>query len=146
MKTTLLASTHSGCGKTTLTLVLLQYFRQTKHNIYTFADAGTSILAECGGAIVLGKTLVAINGDDGLWQMFPPYVFIMQTHLVVLEHREEASGVKGHEFQYAKRELDEGLPPAFDLAQGNKGVLQKCQASYVHWYFASALNQACIWL
>ncbi|NOS73206.1 MAG: hypothetical protein HOP36_01425 [Methyloglobulus sp.] len=36
MKIALLAGTHSNCGKTTLTLALLQYFRQTKRDIIAF--------------------------------------------------------------------------------------------------------------
>ncbi|MEQ1740195.1 MAG: hypothetical protein ABL884_09825 [Methyloglobulus sp.] len=39
MKIALLAGTHSNCGKTTLTLALLQYFRQTKRDIIAFKAA-----------------------------------------------------------------------------------------------------------
>jgi cobyrinic acid a,c-diamide synthase len=110
------------------------------------ADAGTPILAECGGAMLLGKSLLDVNGDDWPMAGIFPYVSVMQTRLVALGHREEASGVKGHEFHYSKREQDEGLLSAFDVAQGDKGVRYKnVRSSYVHWYFSTALNQACAW-
>ncbi|ESS72788.1 cobyrinic acid A,C-diamide synthase CobB [Methyloglobulus morosus KoM1] len=118
----------------------------TWHSMRTYADAGTPILAECGGAMLLGQSLVDVNGDN--WPMAGvfPYISIMQTRLAALGHREEASGVKGHEFHYSTREQDEGLRPAFDVTQGDQGVRYKnARASYVHWYFASAPNQAYTW-
>ncbi len=118
----------------------------TWNSLRAYADAGTPILAECGGAMLLGKSLVDINGDDWPMAAIFPYVSIMQKRLAALGHREEASGVKGHEFHYSIREQNEGLPPAFDVVQGDKGVRYKnVRASYVHWYFANALNQVCAW-
>ncbi len=54
MKTALLAGTHSGCGKTTLTLALLQYFRQTKHNTISY-KAGPDFLDPMWHQAVTGK-------------------------------------------------------------------------------------------
>ncbi len=111
-----------------------------------YVDAGIPILAECGGAMLLGKALVDLNGSD--WSMAGvfPCVSIMQTRLVALGHREEASGVKVHEFHYSTREKIEGLLPAFDVSQGDKVVRYKnVRASYIHWFFAEVSNQACAW-
>ena len=82
-------------------------------------------MAECGGAMLLGKSLVDVISD--VWPMAGifPYVSITQNLLAAFGHREEACGVKGHEFQYSTREQDEGLLQAFDVAQGDKGVRYK---------------------
>ncbi|MGR8978763.1 MAG: cobyrinate a,c-diamide synthase [Gammaproteobacteria bacterium] len=110
------------------------------------ADAGTPILAECGGAMLLGRALIDVKGNHWPMAAVFPYVSIMQTDLAALGHREEATGVKGHEFHYSTREHDEGLAPAFDVLQGDKGVrYQNVRASYVHWYFADPLDQAAAW-
>jgi len=110
------------------------------------AESGMPILAECGGAMLLGKALVDINGDHWPMAAIFPYVSAMQPRLAALGHREEASGVKGHEFHYSTREHAESLAPAFDVLQGDKGVRYKnVRASYVHWYFASEPGQVAIW-
>lgn len=110
------------------------------------ADAGKPILAECGGAMMLGKSLLDVLG--GRWPMAGifPFVSVMQPHLAALGYREEASGVKGHEFHYSKREQDEGLACAFDVLLGDKGVrYNNVRASYIHWYFATDQNQIANW-
>jgi len=110
------------------------------------ADAGMPILAECGGAMLLGKALVDINGDRWPMAAVFPYVSIMQPRLAALGYREETSGVKGHEFHYSTREHAEGLAPAFDVLQGDKGVrYNNVRASYVHWYFSAEPGQAAVW-
>lgn len=114
--------------------------------LYVSMPAGIPILAECGGAMLLCKALVDLNGSDCSMAGVFPCVSIMQTRLVALGHREEASGVKGHEFHYSTREKSEGLPPAFDVSQGDKGVRYKnVRVSYIHWFFAEVNNQACAW-
>lgn len=115
-------------------------------SLHAFADAGKPILAECGGAMLLGKTLVDVEGKHWPMAGIFPYSSVMQPRLVALGHREETSGVTGHEFHYSKREHDEGLTPAFDVAQGDKGVrYNNVRASYVHWYFATERHQASTW-
>jgi cobyrinic acid a,c-diamide synthase len=75
-----------------------------------------------------------------------PYVSVMQPHLAALGYREEASGVKGHEFHFSTREQDEGLPPAFDVLQGDKGArYRNVRASYVHWFFSDDQHQVASW-
>jgi cobyrinic acid a,c-diamide synthase len=47
---------------------------------------------------------------------------------------------------FPTREQNEGLPQAFDTAQGDKGVRYKnVRASYIHWYFAETNNQSINW-
>lgn len=115
-------------------------------SIRAFANSGKPILAECGGAMLLGKTLVDIDGKHWPMAGILPYRSVMQPHLVALGHREESSGVTGHEFHYSKREQDDGLIPAFDVVQGDKGVrYNNVRASYVHWYFATDQHQVSAW-
>jgi len=110
------------------------------------ADAGMPILAECGGAMLIGQALVDVNGKHWPMAAIFPHISIMQTRLVALGHREELSGVKGHEFHYSTRVQDEDLPAAFEVLQGDKGVRYKnVRASYVHWYFQTDQNQAANW-
>jgi len=108
-------------------------------SLRALADAGMPILAECGGAMLLGKALVDAQGRHWPMAGIFPYVSRMQPRLAALGLREEAAGVKGHEFHYSTREQDEGLAPAFDVSQGDSGVRHRnVRASYVHWYFTDA--------
>jgi len=110
------------------------------------AESGMPILAECGGAMLLGKAIVDLNGK--IWPMASvfPYISVMQPKLAALGYREEASGVKGHEFHYSKREQDAGLAPAFDVLTGDKGArYRNVRASYVHWYFSDTGNRVSEW-
>jgi cobyrinic acid a,c-diamide synthase len=110
------------------------------------AVAGMPILAECGGAMLLGKALVDQNGRHWPMAEIFPYVSVMQPHLAALGYREEASGVKGHEFHFSTREQDEGLAPAFDVLQGDKGVCYRnVRASYVHWFFSDDRDRVVSW-
>jgi cobyrinic acid a,c-diamide synthase len=110
------------------------------------ADAGMPILAECGGAMLLGKALVDPDGRHWPMAGIFPYVSVMQPHLAALGYREEASGVKGHEFHFSTREQDEGLQPAFDALTGDKGVrYRNVRASYVHWFFSDDQHQVAGW-
>ncbi len=110
------------------------------------AEAGKPLLAECGGAMLLGKTLVDMQGESWPMAAVFPYISVMQDKLAALGHREESSGVKGHEFHYSKREQDLGLETAFEVDKGDKGVRYKnVRASYVHWYFDTELNQVANW-
>lgn len=118
----------------------------TWDSLRSHADAGKPVLAECGGAMLLGKALVDVNGKQWPMAAIFPYLSIMQTQLAALGHRQEASGVTGHEFHYSKREQDEGLETAFDVLNGDKGVrYNNVRASYVHWYFPSESNQVATW-
>jgi cobyrinic acid a,c-diamide synthase len=110
------------------------------------ADAGMPMLAECGGAMLLGKALVDRNGRHWPMAAIFPYVSVMQPHLAALGYREEASGVKGHEFHFSTREQDEGLPQAFEVLQGDKGVrYRNVRASYVHWFFSDDRDRVVSW-
>jgi len=110
------------------------------------AEAGMPILAECGGAMLLGKALVDQQGRHWPMAGIFPYVSVMQARLAALGLREEASGVKGHEFHYSTREQDDGLAPAFDVLKGDKGArYRNVRASYVHWYFSDEHDRIAGW-
>ncbi|NOQ14714.1 MAG: cobyrinate a,c-diamide synthase [Methyloprofundus sp.] len=112
-----------------------------------FVEAGKPVLAECGGAMLLGEALVDHQGRQWPMAEILPYRSIMQHNLASLGYREDVSGLRGHEFHHSTRESEQVLEPCFQLGRGDKGVRYKnLRASYVHWYFASAPDVIAAWL
>ena len=110
-------------------------------------EAGKPVLAECGGAMLLGKELVDLEGKR--WSMAGvfPYVSVMANRLVSLGYRKEENGASGHEFHHSFREHDENIPPCFNVDKGDRGARYKnVRASYIHWYFSSAPEVMATWL
>ena len=70
----------------------------TWESLQLFVETGKPILAECGGAMLLGKVLIDHDGKQWPMAKILPYRSIMQNRLASLGYREEASGVRGHEF------------------------------------------------
>jgi len=100
---------------------------------------GTPCLAECGGMMILAKSLTDHQGKA--WKMADilPIECHMQDRLVSLGYREDSSGIKGHEYHHSKRTDLKKIPLAYTLTRGDEGVMfNNCRASYVHWYFESA--------
>ena len=119
---------------------------KTWQSLKTFIEAGKPVLAECGGAMILGREIIDLNGKR--WEMANalPYISAMQTKLVALGYRLEISGAKGHEFHYSKRENDENLTACFKMDKGDAGIRYKnVRASYIHWYFPSAPEIIASW-
>ncbi len=116
-------------------------------SILKFIAADKPVLAECGGAMLLGKAMVDLNGKRWPMASVFPYVSVMEKRLVSLGYRQESSGINGHEFHHSRRENDRGLEPCFNVAKGDKGVRYKnVRASYIHWYFSSAPEVMAGWL
>lgn len=115
-------------------------------SLYALVEAGKPVLAECGGAMLLGEALIDCSGKQWPMAKILPYQSRMQTKLASLGYREELSGVKGHEFHYSTRESEQLLKPCFQVERGDKGIRYKnLRASYVHWYFASAPEVVVAW-
>lgn len=115
-------------------------------SIKAFVEAGRPVLAECGGAMLLGADLVDLAG--AIWPMARvlPFRSRMQNTLAALGYRQDVSGMRGHEFHYSLRECEGAMAPGFDCTDGDKGVrYNNLRASYVHWYFASAPSAAIKW-
>ena len=111
----------------------------TWQSILAFVESGKPVLAECGGAMLLGEALIDYDGKQWSMAKILPYRSIMQGKLASLGYREESSGMRGHEFHHSTRERVEECVPCFQLSRGDKGVRYKnLRASYVHWYFDSA--------
>jgi cobyrinic acid a,c-diamide synthase len=115
-----------------------------------FVDSGKPILAECGGMMLLGKSLIDHQGKA--WQMADILAIEtkMQDRLASLGYREciggEHEGVKGHEFHHSKRTDLTEMPSLFELGRGDKGIAQaNIKASYIHWYFSSAPDVVSKW-
>ncbi len=105
-----------------------------------YIEQGTPCLAECGGMMMLGQTLIDKDGKRCPMAEILPISCTMQDRLAALGYREDKiTGLKGHEYHHSKREDHHELPTAYSLARGDEGfVLHNLHASYVHWYFASA--------
>ena len=117
------------------------------HSIKAFINKNKPVLAECGGAMLLGEALIDLDGKS--WQMAGvfPYTSVMKDRLVSLGYRNEENGMQGHEFHHSARINDENLTPCFNLNRGDKGIRYKnVRASYIHWYFASESNVIAKWL
>lgn len=115
-------------------------------SLKAFIEAGKPVLAECGGAMILGKKL--IDNDGAVWPMADvlPFVSRMQNKLAALGYRQDATGMRGHEFHFSVRESDSAGTPAFSCNAGDNGIRYKnLRASYIHWYFASAPEVAAEW-
>lgn len=116
-------------------------------SLAAFIAEGKPVLAECGGMMMLGETLLDI--DQQSWPMAGvlPFSSRMQGRLASLGYRSSRDGVQGHEFHHSVRENSNDLPVAFDVARGDKGVRQlNLRASYIHWYFPSAPKVVAQWL
>jgi len=116
-------------------------------SIRLFIEAGKPVLAECGGAMLLGELLIDHDGNQWPMAKILPYHSIMQKKLASLGYREEASGMHGHEFHHSTRVTKQQLESCFRLGRGDKGIRYKnLRASYIHWYFASAPEVITEWL
>ena len=115
-------------------------------SIREFIEAGYPVLAECGGAMLLGQNLISHDGCAWPMAQLLPFDSRMQNKLVSLGYRQEKSGVRGHEFHHSQREMLKTLPPAFACDRGDCGVqYKKLKASYIHWYFASQPDSVAQW-
>ncbi|UZP66215.1 cobyrinate a,c-diamide synthase [Desulfovibrio mangrovi] len=122
-----------------------------REHIKALAESGLPIYAECGGFMVLSRSLVYQGTEYPMTGVFP-----VSTHLcerpqglgyidatVTLENPYHPTGsiIKGHEFHYSKCVVDEGAEPAFGL-QMDRGfgmgsdkdglVYKNVFASYTH--------------
>jgi cobyrinic acid a,c-diamide synthase len=116
-------------------------------SLHEFVNAGKPVLAECGGAVLLGKELVDLDGK--VWQMAGifPYSSVMEKRLMSLGYRNEKNGMRGHEFHYSRRENSQELESCFEVEKGDRGVrLKNSRASYIHWYFSSEPEEMVKWL
>jgi cobyrinic acid a,c-diamide synthase len=115
-------------------------------SIYEYIEGDKPVLAECGGAMLLGQHLISQDGCAWPMAAVLPYDSRMHNKLVSLGYRQEKSGVRGHEFHHSKREMLRAMPPAFACDRGDVGVKYKnLKASYIHWYFPSQPDCVAQW-
>ncbi len=115
-------------------------------SLRNFIESGKPVLAECGGAMLLGRNL--INQDGCSWPMAGvlPFDSRMQNKLASLGYRQDKNGVRGHEFHHSKREMFQQCSAAFEVDRGDPGIRYKnLRASYIHWYFASQPDYVSQW-
>ncbi|MBF0427166.1 MAG: cobyrinate a,c-diamide synthase [Magnetococcales bacterium] len=108
--------------------------------------AGTPVLAECGGMMALGESLVDPEGKTWPMAKILPITTRMSGRLAGLGYRHEAGGTRGHEFHHSVREGATTQEPAFVVDKGDAGLrVHNVRASYIHWYFPSAPRQVAAW-
>lgn len=116
-------------------------------SIRRFIEADKPVLAECGGAMLLGEQLIMRDGVSWSMAGVLPFNSRMQGKLASLGYREDQCGVRGHEFHHSVRESESDFTPGFDCGRGDRGIhYKKLRASYIHWYFASAPERVAEWL
>ncbi|MDQ6974019.1 MAG: cobyrinate a,c-diamide synthase, partial [Mariprofundaceae bacterium] len=123
-------------------------------SIRDFIESDQPVLAECGGMMILGESVLTVEARKR--ELKPasmlgllPYHFVMQEKLASLGYREDARGVRGHEFHHSKRvrkDTAAKAKPAFAVNRGDSGIRYKnLRASYIHWYFASQPQEVTSW-
>ncbi|MBF0153371.1 MAG: cobyrinate a,c-diamide synthase [Magnetococcales bacterium] len=118
----------------------------TWEELRRFVLAGGPVLAECGGMMVLGHSLIDLEGRRWPMADILPLATRMTGRLAGLGYRQEKSGARGHEFHHSIRQDDATPKPAFDLEKGDTGVRwHNLRAAYVHWYFPSAPERVAAW-
>jgi len=115
--------------------------------IQVFIEAGGAVLAECGGAMLLGETLIDLQNESHPMAGVFDFKSKMQTRLAGLGYAEEQSGARGHEFHHSSRIGGaKCYAAAFELDKGDQGLKYKqVRASYIHWYFPSAPEAVARW-
>ena len=126
-------------------------------SLRSFIEADKPVLAECGGMMVLGENILTAEAQrrgekpDKMAGVLPCQ-FVMQDRLAGLGYREDASGLRGHEFHHSKREFTTEAQRcresqgAFEVTRGDSGMRYKnLRASYIHWYFASQPKEVVSW-
>jgi len=120
-----------------------------------FIESDKPVLAECGGMMILGQHILTAEArrrgekPTGMAGILP-CLFEMQDKLAGLGYREDASGVRGHEFHHSKRFFTVEEPrrgeEAFQVTRGDAGIRHKnLRASYIHWYFPSQPTEVASW-
>ncbi len=118
----------------------------TWESLREFVKGGKPVLAECGGMMLLGDTLIDLTGNEWSMAAVLPIRSLMHKRLAALGYRTSGDGVRGHEFHHSSSEGGDELSSAFELNTGDRGVrYQAVRASYVHWYFPSAPDVVAGW-
>lgn len=108
-------------------------------------EKGGPLLAECGGMMALGQSLVDLAGASWPMANVLPITTRMTRRLAGLGYRQEAHGPRGHEFHHSTRDPCP-LPGAFQVERGDPGVRYgSVRASYIHWYFPAAPEVCSRW-
>ncbi|MBF0322714.1 MAG: hypothetical protein HQL62_07200 [Magnetococcales bacterium] len=119
----------------------------TWSDLARFAGKGGAVLAECGGMMALGRSLLDLEGRHWPMAGVLPIDTCMTGRLAGLGYRQERGGLRGHEFHHSIRQGGDGSEPAFTVEKGDAGVRwRNVRASYIHWYFPSAPDQVAAWL
>ncbi len=111
--------------------------------VKNFVEQGKTVIAECGGMMYLGKTIIGENGESekmcGIFNMDTTFQN-KKLHLGYRQIEFEGFMLKGHEFHYSGL-IHQGAAPRFDIKNA-RGITvdmpvlryKNCWASYMHLY------------
>ncbi len=113
-------------------------------SIRMFIEAGKPVIAECGGMMYLGKSIIGKNGKSykmaGIFDLATSFKE-MKLHLGYREIPLGDFSIKGHEFHYSNL-TQQSNKPIIQRALSARGIpvkmpvfrYKKCWASYMHLY------------
>lgn len=118
-----------------------------RNEIKAKIEAGTPVLAECGGMMYLGKEIISKDGQH--FEMVGAFDFStsfenMKLHLGYRTIKLDELTLKGHEFHFSSLENDHSTIQYKVFAANGKPVnmpvfqYKNCMASYMHNYFGEA--------
>lgn len=116
-------------------------------SIKSFVELEGKVIAECGGMMYLGKSMVSKEGVESKMTNVFPYVTTMQEMKLHLGYRTfeyQEIQLKGHEFHYSSITQDENVAHIGKIKTArNKEITTKIYryknvlASYVHFYLGT---------
>ncbi|WP_062061260.1 cobyrinate a,c-diamide synthase [Aquimarina longa] len=118
-----------------------------RNQIKEAADQGVKILAECGGMMYLGNTIIDETGTAYVMAGIFPFSTSMQDKKLSLGYRKVVFNTQelwGHEFHYSKVLDDDTIPTVAQVFSAREKEVttkiyqyQNVYASYIHLYWAA---------
>ncbi|KXX68386.1 cobyrinate a,c-diamide synthase [Flammeovirga sp. SJP92] len=116
-----------------------------RESIKNFAENGGQIIAECGGMMYLGKSMVDQKGNELPMVGVFPFTSSMEAMKLTLGYRKidiDDFTIKGHEFHYSKVLQDENVATVGTVWSAREQEVptkiyqyKNVLASYIHFYF-----------
>ncbi|MBD0402588.1 cobyrinate a,c-diamide synthase [Flammeovirga sp. EKP202] len=116
-----------------------------RESIKSYAENGGQIIAECGGMMYLGKSMVDQKGNELSMVGVFPFTSSMEAMKLTLGYRKidiDDFIIKGHEFHYSKVHQDENVTTVGTVWSAREQEVptkiyqyKNVLASYIHFYF-----------
>lgn len=118
--------------------------RKMKQSVREYVEVGGALIAECGGMMYLGKSIIGKDGEKhkmtGIFN-FDTTFESMKLHLGYRELLKDNLSIRGHEFHYSNLIGNEKAQTGFRIKTARGKTIempvfrtQNCWASYMHLY------------